>query len=38
VRETGRVPPLVDNDWTEVVVEDNGTGMPDEVLAKANGH
>jgi signal transduction histidine kinase len=25
----------VDNTWTEVVVEDNGTGMPDEVLAKA---
>jgi PAS domain S-box-containing protein len=25
----------VDNDWIEVVVEDNGTGMPKEVLDKA---
>jgi signal transduction histidine kinase len=25
----------VDNDWIEVVVEDNGTGMPKEVLEKA---
>ena len=25
----------VDNDWIEVVVEDNGTGMPEEVLEKA---
>jgi PAS domain S-box-containing protein len=25
----------VDNDWIEVVVEDNGTGMPKEILAKA---
>jgi len=25
----------IDNDWIEVVVEDNGTGMPKEVLEKA---
>ncbi len=25
----------IDNDWAEVVVEDNGHGMPEEVLAKA---